>query len=213
MSDNDQPSDQYQIDNEQYGENREDRDNNQYYNNNNENNQYDENQNNQDIISDLSDNEDDDDIDINTDRIFERPQKALLQQLQREHQNIDIKLRIADESLLRIKNKRENIGVELYTKQQQLAKSQMILESNVDHYQAITDSRIESDQRLQNSHVYWKDKREEVKNMEKKIEASQRDLEILMVTIKQVDDYNKKVQSEIQITKRIAYAAEDDIKV
>ena len=49
--------------------------------------------------------------------------------------------------------------------------------------------------------------------MEQKVFRAQRELDALMVTLRQVDEYNVRVQSEILVTKRIAYAAEDDIKV
>ena len=56
--------------------------------------------------------------------LMERVQDALYQQLQNSHERVSLELREREEELKRVKTKREDIGVELYGVQQQLAKLQ-----------------------------------------------------------------------------------------
>merc|ERR1719419_1473406 len=59
---------------------------------------------------------------------MERAQKALKEQLERNHNRVSLKLAEKEEEVSRMRKTREDVGVELYGLQQQLAKLQMTLE-------------------------------------------------------------------------------------
>eukprot|EP00455_Lapot_gusevi_P048339 TRINITY_DN6659_c0_g3_i1.p1 TRINITY_DN6659_c0_g3~~TRINITY_DN6659_c0_g3_i1.p1 ORF type:complete len:906 (-),score=334.81 TRINITY_DN6659_c0_g3_i1:228-2891(-) len=179
-------------------------------------NKIDENEDPEPVYLPDSDEENLDDLEndhtIDRDRLFARAQAALSEQLQRENEKFVLKLREKLEEVNRGKKQREDIGVDLYSQQQQLAKLQMNLEKAHDRYSIFARLRAQAEEELQQVQSMWNDKKQERETMEKKVLKAQKDLDVLNVTLKQVAEYNERMQSEIQVTKRIAYAAEDDIK-
>jgi predicted nucleic acid-binding Zn-ribbon protein len=56
-------------------------------------------------------------------------------------------------------------------------------------------------------------KRDELDQLRGRVTTAQKGLDAMQVMLRQVDEHNERMQSEIAVTKRIAYAAEEDIKV
>ena len=62
-----------------------------------------------------------------------------------------------DESLKTRKRERENLGVELYGVQQELARYQMLLETNHNNYANVHQSRMQEEQELTDVRHLYKD--------------------------------------------------------
>jgi chromosome segregation ATPase len=109
--------------------------------------------------------------------------------------------------------KREQIGVELYGLQQSLAKQQMLLERTHEKHVSTQASRTEAEQSLISAKQTFAAKRTESAALQTRVAKSQKELDAMLVMLRQVDEYSSKMQSEIAVTKRIAYGAEEDIRV
>ena len=109
--------------------------------------------------------------------------------------------------------KREQIGVELYGLQQQLAKQQMNLERTHERHTDMQAARTEAEQSLISAKQVFANKRTESAAMQTRVGKSQKELDAMLVMLRQVDEYSERMQSEIAVTKRIAYGAEEDIRV
>lgn len=66
------------------------------------------------------------------------------------------------------REERENMGVELYGVQQELARHQMMLEKHHDNYTTINQTRQQRDQRLSEVRVLYKDMQNTVNTERKK---------------------------------------------
>ena len=77
--------------------------------------------------------------------LMERAQKALLSQLKDIQYKLQTEQYEKNEELKRITLERENLGVQLYGLQQQLARIQIMLESAHGEYNSIVDRRLQEE--------------------------------------------------------------------
>jgi len=75
--------------------------------------------------------------------MMENIQKALFSQLEREHERVLLEKREAEAELKMISDKRETVGVDLYSNQQQLARLQMALENLHNNFHTLRDARAQ----------------------------------------------------------------------
>ena len=80
--------------------------------------------------------------------LLERVQVALKKQLTATSTRVEVKLREEEEDLKRVKQRREDLGVELYGVQQRLARLQMDLESKHSHVATVQAIRSDSEKRM-----------------------------------------------------------------
>ena len=73
--------------------------------------------------------------------MMENIQKALFSQLEREHERVMLEKREKSAVLDQLTSKRENVGVDLYSNQQQLARLQLALENLHNNYHTLRDAR------------------------------------------------------------------------
>ncbi len=105
----------------------------------------------QPVVDDFSDDEVYDESpeqmikDIGDHPLMERVQEALYQQLVQNHERVTLELREKEEDLRRVSQKREDIGVELYGVQQQLAKLQMALETTHTNFNSLANLRAKAE--------------------------------------------------------------------
>eukprot|EP00741_Cyanophora_paradoxa_P005130 tig00000863_g4972.t1 len=154
----------------------------------------------EDVIGELRDNE-----------IIQRLNEALTKQLSTEHERIALELREKEEQLRRSKQKRLDIGVELYGAQQQLARMQMQLEKTHDNFNIIMKIREQAEQELEGVKSELVEQRNGVAVQGKKVDQYQADLDKLNLTLRQVEMYNEQQKHEIAVTRRITYKAEETV--
>lgn len=80
--------------------------------------------------------------------LLERVQVALKKQLTATSTRVEVKLREEEEDLKRAKQRREDLGVELYGVQQRLARLQMDLEKKHSHVAMVQEIRADSEKRM-----------------------------------------------------------------
>ena len=80
--------------------------------------------------------------------LMKRVQDALLTQLASQNQKLDLQLLEKEESVKSIVKKRQDIGVELYSVQQHLARLQALLEGTEESCSSMRNLKVESERRL-----------------------------------------------------------------
>lgn len=142
---------------------------------------------------------------------MERVQFALQKQLKGAFDLAQLKLSEQSEELARQKRKREDVGVQLYQVQQQLAKLQMNLEKVHENHSIISQLREQAENDLAGIKPTYSEKLSEVKDQRAKYDKYQSELDQLNMTLRQVEAYNEQMKSEIAVTRRATYKAEESI--
>jgi chromosome segregation ATPase len=154
---------------------------------------------------------DDEDVDgLDPDNpVLTRLQEALTKQLLDEDERVTEELRVKDEDLRRAKKKREDIGAELYSVQQQLAKLQMQLESTHDRFKQVNKLREQVETETQQAIEVYQQERQQVVQYKGKVDVNQVELDKVNSTIRQVQAYNEAMKDEVAVTRRATYKAEE----
>ena len=79
---------------------------------------------------------------------MERVQETLFNQLKSHDSKLEIQIREKNEALKRVIKNRENVGVELYSVQQQLARLQAVLEGTENSTSTIANYKLEAERNL-----------------------------------------------------------------
>ena len=82
--------------------------------------------------------------------LMEKAQKALTKQLKETQYRLKVQVLEKEDSLKRVGAERENLGVQLYSLQQQLARIQLTLETTQNDYNASIDARLQEEDLLKN---------------------------------------------------------------
>ncbi|KND03997.1 uncharacterized protein SPPG_01445 [Spizellomyces punctatus DAOM BR117] len=143
--------------------------------------------------------------------LMQRVQAALYKQLSEQKSKLQYDLKEKEEAVRAANLRREAIGVELYSLQQQLARHQAMLEGTQDNLNVIRGYREEAERRLRHATAQWKEQKEKVEQHAKNLDQHKQELEKISRTIKQVDLYNEELRSKILVAKRTTMKAEEDL--
>ncbi|KDO22396.1 hypothetical protein SPRG_11348 [Saprolegnia parasitica CBS 223.65] len=169
---------------------------------------------------DDDDDEDDDDdpandeqtiVDIGKHQRMQRIQKVLYDQLVGNDERITLELREKEEELRRAKTKREDLGVELYGVQQQLAQLQIALEGSHNKLNEQHDARFRAEDGLDDVKDAFAKKKLVVEKSQSQMKKAQTELDALNATLRQVEAYNQEMKSEIARNQRAAHKAEETV--
>ena len=143
--------------------------------------------------------------------LMSRIQGALTKQLTDEHERRDLQLREKEEELKKMKKGREEVGVQLYGVQHQLAKMQLTFERTHDNFNIVQKYRVDSEKQLEVLQKQYEQRKEEADEQLKKVLRAQEELNQLNRTLKQVEEYNEVMKGEIATTRRAAYNVEEGV--
>ena len=87
---------------------------------------------------------------------MKRVQDALLKQLTDQDTKLSMELKDKEEAVKKAVKRREEVGVELYATQQQLARLQALLEGSEDNMSVIRNFREESERNLKHTSDQYK---------------------------------------------------------
>jgi hypothetical protein len=131
--------------------------------------------------------EDDDDLVLEPDNpLYTRIRAVLEKQLSDQKQRVTEDLREKEEDLKRLKKKKEDVGVELYGVQQQLARMQLMLEKTHDNFNIIQRLRQEAEEDAKGITKEMEKKKQEVTEQQKRMLKFQAELDKLSATLLQV---------------------------
>ena len=143
--------------------------------------------------------------------LMTRLQGALHKQLSDDNHRVELQLREKEETLKSLRREREDVGVQLYGFQQQLAKMQMTFERTHDNFNIIQKYRKEAEEQLKLLSEEYEKKKQEVEDQARKVNKAQDELNQLNRTLNQVEEYNRQMTSEIAVTKTTTYTAEENV--
>jgi chromosome segregation ATPase len=143
--------------------------------------------------------------------LMDRIQATLTKKLKETNYSLNIELLEKKDELKKVTLDRETIGVQLYALQQQLARIQLMLENAHNEHNRILDNRLNEEELLKNiskNNTEQLALLDEYKKQQKKYVS---ELEGLNETIRQIEEYNDQVKSEIAISRRVAYKTEQNM--
>merc|ERR1712228_684332 len=164
------------------------------------------------------DNEDSEDSEDNVDEnewlgadhpLLSRMQIALKQRLERQLNRIDLSIIEKEEDVSALDKEREDIGVELYHRQQELASEQIKLESVNNKYNNIEVERISAENGLDELRKQHSELIAHKKLQKKKEFESRQELDSLNESLKHIILYQENMKKEILNQRRSAYSAEE----
>ena len=143
--------------------------------------------------------------------VLEPVQRRIEAQLRKHLEELTLQLHETSNEVRMVRQRREDCGVELYNVQQHLAKLQESLERGHDNFVAI--QRLHEEKMKEKLELKAQDDavQRQIDEMQKKYNKYQSDLDKLSETLMKVEQFNEQIQSEIQIERRAAYKAEDEI--
>lgn len=163
--------------------------------------------------------ESDDNSDAETDMVvldpdhplMKRFQAALNSHLTKQDDKISLELRDLDETLRVKKKVREDLGVELYGVQQELARYQMMLEQKHDTVAGLKQERQKEEQELVEVRSLYKDGQLVVNKEKKKGSELQSEVENLALRLFYMDNAKEDVRSDISVMRRAAEKVESEV--
>ena len=138
-------------------------------------------------------------------------QKALEKQLNQEYERVHLELLEKKNALRQVDKEKEDVGVELYSLQQKLADFQIEFENSHDNYNKVFQEREESEAKLSQLNLTSSEKNKIISDLKSKIQASSDELTKLNISIKQIENYDEEMKSDINVTKNVTYKAEENI--
>ena len=140
-----------------------------------------------------------------------RFQNSLEEQLKAEEEKLRLLFKEKTEDSKKLKREREDIGISLYSLQQQFANVESNFNEQYSKCKALEEQQKQESERLQEEVKMYNDKFQSVKEQEKMVLQSNEDLNQLNSMLKYVETYNLQVQSEIKVTKTTANKVEENI--
>jgi chromosome segregation ATPase len=140
-----------------------------------------------------------------------RFQLALADQLKSEEEKIRLLYKEKNEDSKKLKREREEIGIALYSLQQQFANVESNFNEEYSKCKALEEQQKQETDRLTEEIKMYNDKYQSVREQEKMVLQSGEDLNQLNSMLKYVETYNLQVQSEIEVTKTTANKVEENI--
>jgi chromosome segregation ATPase len=144
--------------------------------------------------------------------LMERGQKALLATLKETHDKLQVEFLEKEEEQKRITLQREELGVMLYNLQQQLARIQISLENGHGEYNSLVDNRWLEEDKSPQADKNNSEQTALLNEYKKQSKKYSQELDSLNETIQQIQKYNEEVKSEIALTRRATYKAEQSMQ-
>jgi chromosome segregation ATPase len=179
-------------------------------------NQDDQGQVNPETFDDEDEDEDEVDVaavirDFGGHDLMQGIQKTLFDQLGRQLDRALQEKREVENELSKVAKRKEEVGVELYGSQQQLARMQMALENLHNQFHGIAEARVAEEGVLEECKQRHAALKVAHAARQKALLKAQAELDALTATTSQVEKYNEEMKSEIAITRRATYKAESSV--
>ncbi|KAH0794666.1 Coiled-coil domain-containing protein [Histomonas meleagridis] len=140
--------------------------------------------------------------------LFKKLQEDLKKQLTSLQDNLDVEIK--DKSTLKAKltNEREQVGVELYSFQQQLAKLQANLTQTNEKRTTLESARLEQEKQLEQEKESYKQLQQDLIQKTKDYEKQRTELDKLNEVVQRLEQHNQEIINQVQVTKRETYKSE-----
>ena len=143
--------------------------------------------------------------------LMEKAQKALMEQLNSNEYKLRTAVSDKENELKRVTTDREQMGVQLYSLQQQLARLQISLENSHAEYNSLVDTKLQEQDMVRSFEENNKEQSVLLNEHEKQHKKYVTELESLHETLRQIEKYNEEVKGEIALTRRSTYKTEQNM--
>jgi len=144
-------------------------------------------------------------------KIMERAHLAIYKRLMQQLERVSGALKDKETVVNGLKVRKEDVGVELYSMQQQLARLQMGLEQTHAQFNTLQEQRRQAEESLVKAKADYSAKKQALDDHNKLLLKNQSELNSINETINQVEKYNEEMKSEIASQRRAAYKAEEAV--
>lgn len=145
--------------------------------------------------------------------LLEPMQRDMTKQLESELEMHLLDLNQKNNILKKLKKDTENKGTQLYVLQQNLNKLQESIQQENQAVAKVSKQKTENDIRLKEIEEEHEKRKKEKMNIKKRLWKTMDELSKQNSTIKQIEEHQKVLTSEIKITRRITYKIEEDIEL
>ncbi|OHT09128.1 hypothetical protein TRFO_22140 [Tritrichomonas foetus] len=158
---------------------------------------------------DLDDNEEDEDPNLSPDHpLFKKLNDDIKKQLNQQVDNLDVQIRDKNALKSKLAAEREQVGVELYSIQQQLAKlHQRLTEANTER-EAAEAIRLDFEKQLKEERESLKQTQEELDIRTKDYERQRTELDKLNETVLLLEQRNQEIMNQKKVVQRETYKSE-----
>jgi len=143
--------------------------------------------------------------------MMDRVQKVLIATLARELERTAATAREKVYAAAQASRKREDVGVELYGTQQQLARLQLHLEKMHNDSNDLVEKRSREEVEASSAKAAHAALAKALGERRKHLTKNQTELDAINDTLRQVSKYNEEMRKEIAVTKRATYKAEENV--
>ncbi|CAF3188737.1 unnamed protein product [Rotaria sp. Silwood2] len=140
-----------------------------------------------------------------------RYQEALKKHLLKREEKLAIQLREADNELKKIREKREALGVTLYNLQQELARHQMLLEKEHDHFGEINQDRQRIDQDLKQIKERHLKKKEEHDTQMRQTLETQKERDVLQRRLHYMNKAKNDIRGDLSTMRRATEKVDSEV--
>ncbi|XP_075260271.1 coiled-coil domain-containing protein 40-like [Convolutriloba macropyga] len=142
--------------------------------------------------------------------LMARFQAALKKQLSKQQEKVTLEYRELDEALRNRKKEREDIGIQLYNLQQELARQQMALEAKHDQFNKAHQEKLQVEVALKDAQDNYRETQKNLHLQQKKSGDLQQELDKLSIKLFYLNKNKDDVRGDIAVMKRAAEKAEKD---
>lgn len=142
----------------------------------------------------------------------DRLNEALRAQLLQTQQRVKRELQEQQDELKAAKARREDVGLELYSMQQQLSKLQGSLEVMNERHAEIVEKRTRAEEHIRTLKETHKTKQSRLDEVRRDVAKTKTKLDAMLETLRQAKSYNEDIKSEVAITRAVASKAGESVR-
>jgi hypothetical protein len=143
--------------------------------------------------------------------LYNRLQKALEKQGGDEYERVHLEYLDKSNTLKALEKEKEEVGVQLYGLQQQLADMQQSFQDAHDNYNKVSKTREENEAKLTSLSENLEFRKTEISDLRKKVDRATDELYKLNINLNFMKEHNQELKSELKLTQRTTHRTEENI--
>ena len=143
--------------------------------------------------------------------LYKRLQKAFEKQGGDEYERVHLEYLDKSNTLKALEKEKEDVGVQLYGLQQQLADMQQAFEAAHENFNAVSKTREENEAKLTSLGENLEFRKAEIDDLRKKVERANGELSKLNSHLNFMKENNHDLKSELKLTQRTTHRTEENI--
>lgn len=143
--------------------------------------------------------------------LYKRLQVAFEKQLTDEYNRVKLDYLDKTNALKAMEREKEDVGVQLYGLQQQLADMQLAFEAAHENFNNIAKTRGDNEAKLSSLSENLEFRKNEIADLSKKVERASEELSKLNLGLILMRDHNQELKNELKLTQRTTHRTEENI--